>query len=224
MLQSRHSNGEGKGPGGTAERPCARTTGATMDELVERSRNWLAGVLLVAALGAAVALAAPLLHRPAAPPVQLVASSAAPPTVQVHVVGAVRQPGVYALAAGSRVADAVEAAGAADDADLAALNLAARLTDGQRLRVPQVGETAPAPTTAPAERARAPAAPPARVNLNTATAADLDALPGIGPALARRILEYRAQHGSFTTVEQLRDARLLPRATYERVREYLTVD
>jgi competence protein ComEA len=194
-----------------------------MDELIERSRNWLAGVLLVAALGAAVALAAPLLHRPAAPPVQLVASSAAPPTVQIHIVGAVRQPGVYALPAGSRVADAVEAAGAADDADLAALNLAARLTDGQRLRVPPVGEASPAPTAAP-ERARAAAAPPARVNLNTASAAELDALPGIGPALARRILEYRAQHGPFTAVEQLRDARLLPRTTYERVRDYLTVE
>lgn len=194
-----------------------------MDELIERSRNWLAGVLLVAALGAAVALAAPLLHRPAAPPVQLVASSAAPPTVQIHIVGAVRQPGVYALPAGSRVADAVEAAGAADDADLAALNLAARLTDGQRLRVPPVGEASPAPTVAP-ERARAAAAPPARVNLNTASAAELDALPGIGPALARRILEYRAQHGPYTAVEQLRDARLLPRTTYERVRDYLTVE
>ena len=193
-----------------------------MEELVERGRNWLAGVLLVAALGAAVALAVPLLQRPTAPPVQLVASSAAPPTVQVHVVGAVRQPGVYALPAGSRVADAVEAAGAADDADLTALNLAARLTDGQRLRVPQLGEAVATPTAA-TERARAPAAPPARVNLNTATAAELDALPGIGPALARRILEYRAQHGPFTAVEQLRDARLLPRATYERVREYLTV-
>lgn len=194
-----------------------------MDELIERGRNWLAGVLLVAALGAAVALAAPLLQRPAAPPVQLVASSTAPATVQVHVVGAVRQPGVYALPAGSRVADAVEAAGAAEDADLAALNLAARLSDGQRVRVPQVGEGAAAPTAA-SHRPRSAAAPPGRVNLNTATAADLDALPGIGPVLARRILDYREQHGPFAAVEQLRDARLLPRATYERVREYLTVD
>jgi len=203
-----------------------------VDDLLERGRNWLSGILIVAALGAGLALAYPLVQRPAAPPVQLVATPI-PPTpppseVYVHVTGAVLQPGLYTFPAGSRVGDAVAAAGAADDADLDALNLAARLVDGQRLAVPRRSEAAPASASAPRPTAaRALATPrPAgtKLNLNTATAAELDALPGIGPALARRIIDYRERHGPFRSVQQLRDARLLPAATYERIRDLVTVE
>jgi competence protein ComEA len=126
------------------------------------------------------------------------------------------------------VGQAVEAAGGpADDADLDALNLAARLTDGQRLAVPRRGEPSPAGTT-PADGSRgAPrGAPPsdAKLNLNTATATQLDALPGIGPSYAGRILEYRERNGPFRSVQQLRDAHLVPAATYERIRDRLTVE
>ena len=200
-----------------------------MDETIERGRNWLAGVLIVGALGAAVALAVPLVQRPAAPPVQMIA--AAPPSVvaelQVHIAGAVVQPGLYALPAGSRVGDAVSLAGAADDADLGGLNLAARLADGQRLAVPRQGEqTTTSTASGGVSRRQAPSVSvtSGKVNLNTATAAELDALPGIGPSLAARILEHRDRHGPFTDARQLRDAKLLPAATYERLRDLVIAE
>jgi competence protein ComEA len=231
-------------------------------ELLESGRNWLAGIVIVGALGAGVGLAYPLLQRPAAPPVQLVATppapTAAPAEIQVHVTGAVEQPGLYALPAGSRVGEAVQAAGLAADAAPDALNLAARLADGQRLVVPRQGDSAAVePAAAPPRAASAPAtsggaagtgarattgsaasgarvapgsagsaalAPGAKLNLNTATAAQLDALPGIGPAYAQRILDYRERNGPFRAVQQLRDARLLPNATYERLKDRLVAE
>jgi competence protein ComEA len=211
-----------------------------VQELWEQSRNWLAGVVVVACLGAGVSLAYPLVQRPAAPPVQLIATPPAPTPppaeLQVHVTGAVEQPGLYALPAGSRVGDALTAAGLADDANPDALNLAARLTDGQRLVVPRQGEPPPAeaaaaPAAGRAARGRsaAPAAssPPTadgKLNLNTATAQQLDALPGIGPAYAQRILDHRERNGPFRAVQQLRDARLLPSATYERIKDLVAVE
>jgi competence protein ComEA len=224
-------------------------------EWLDSGRNWLASVMIVACLGAGVALAYPLVQRPAAPPVQLVATPPAPtplPTeIQVHVTGAVEQPGLYALPAGSRIGDAITAAGLAADANPDGLNLAARLSDGQRLAVPRQGEptTIPAPApaasggraasptnraaTAPdsrsAPRSSGPAAtdplpPGARLNLNTATSAQLDALPGIGPAYAQRILDHRERNGPFRTVQQLRDARVIPNATYDRIKDLITAE
>src|SRR5438067_2643933 len=103
-------------------------------ELLQGGRNWLAGIVIVGCLGAGVGLAYPLLQRPAAPPMQLVATPPAPTPspaeIQVHVTGAVEQPGLYTLPAGSRVGEAVQAAGLAPDADPDALNLAARVADG----------------------------------------------------------------------------------------------
>ncbi|HLH26255.1 MAG TPA: ComEA family DNA-binding protein [Chloroflexota bacterium] len=219
-----------------------------MAELLESGRNWLAGIVIVGALGAGVGLAYPLLQRPAAPPVQLVATppAATPPAaeIQVHVIGAVEQPGLYALPAGSRVGEAVEAAGLAADAAPDALNLAARLVDGQRLVVPRQGEPAPAePAPAPPRAASARATPSApasggragsaaatapvvgaKLNLNTATVAQLDALPGIGPTYAQRIVDYRERNGPFRSVQQLHDARLIPNATFERIKERLAVE
>jgi competence protein ComEA len=223
---------------------------------LDSSRNWLASVTIVACLGAGVALAYPLVQRPAAPPVQLVATPPAPtplPTeIQVHVTGAVEQPGLYALPADSRIGDAITAAGLAADANPDALNLAARLSDGQRLAVPRQGEPATVPAAAPTTsggRATSPAnrAPPAsdsraaprssssaaapeplpagaKLNLNTATSAQLDALPGIGPAYAQRILDHRERNGPFRTVQQLRDARLIPNATYDRIKDLVTAE
>ncbi|MEX2210492.1 MAG: ComEA family DNA-binding protein [Gaiellaceae bacterium] len=131
-------------------------------------------------------------------PAAAVVSTAAVERAQVvvHVTGAVRQPGLYALDDGSRVADAVaRAGGPTAKADLAAVNLAAPLVDGTQVLVPRRGAGARAAGAAGA------AAGPLR--LNTATVEQLDALPGIGPVTAERIVEYREQNGPFRSVDDL---------------------
>ncbi|QGQ19001.1 ComEA family DNA-binding protein [Cellulomonas sp. JZ18] len=143
-------------------------------------------------------------------------------TAVVHVVGAVGAPGLVTLPADARVADAVAAAGGGTDgADLAALNLARVVVDGEQLHVPRQGE---APAPAGAEGVAPPAAPSAdaRVDLNTADAAALDALPGVGPVLAQRILERRAR-GPFTSVDELDDVSGIGPAVLERLRPLVRV-
>ncbi len=115
--------------------------------------------------------------------------------VVVHVVGEVLNPGVVHLSAGSRVADALAAAGgAAGPADLAAVNLARVLTDGEQLVVPAMGQNPDEETQPPGD---------GRVDVNTAAASALEDLPGIGPVLAGRIVTWREGHGPFTAVEEL---------------------
>jgi len=138
---------------------------------------------------------------PAEPSVGEVAQTSA--TVVVSVVGSVARPGLVTLPTGSRVAAAVEAAGGlAPDADPGSVNLAAVVADGEQIVVGAPGAAADAAADAP--RAGSGAAPGGRLNLNTATAAELDALPGVGPVLAQRIVDHREQ-GRFTNVDQLED-------------------
>lgn len=119
----------------------------------------------------------------------------------VHVAGAVTHPGVYVLGPGSRVADAVAAAGGPrPGAALDRLNLAALVADAQRVWVPEVGEGPGAD-----DLALAPPTTLGLVDLNTATLEQLDALPGIGPATARAILSYRERTGRFASVTDLLD-------------------
>ena len=114
--------------------------------------------------------------------------------ILVHVLGAVAEPGLYALSDGERIVDAVAAAGGfAEGADQAALNLARALGDGEQVYVPEVGEVPPAAAEKPG----------GRVNLNTADAAQIETLPGLGPELAGRIVEWREQNGPFGSVDDL---------------------
>ncbi len=127
----------------------------------------------------------------------------------VHVAGAVARPGVYELGADARVHTAIEAAGGASTvADLDGLNLAASVADGQRIYVPEAGEVDPSavpsgPTPSDDPVGGDAAAPEAPVDLNTASAAQLENLPGIGPATAAAIVDDRDRHGPFAAVADL---------------------
>ena len=125
--------------------------------------------------------------------------------VLVHVLGAVAEPGIVELAPGSRVVDAVAAAGGLTaEADPGGVNLARALVDGEQLVVPTVGEVPPPVVPSGAGAGGAPgAAGSGRVSLNAADVAALDTLPRIGPALAQRIIDWRASNGPFTDVSQL---------------------
>jgi competence protein ComEA len=164
--------------------------------------------LCAVAVLAALALGAWYLARgdpsaaPAAPPAAIAVQDGGGGggAVVVHVAGAVRAPGVYRMRAGARVDDVVSRAGGAlPRADLTQVNLAAKVEDGRQIVVPRrvsVASAAPG-VVAPA----APAGVP--VNLNTATLEQLDELPGVGPATAQKIVDYRQEHGGFGSVEEL---------------------
>ncbi len=126
------------------------------------------------------------------------ATESKPALIKVYVAGAVMRPGVYEMEEGTRVGEALQlAGGASPEADLAGLNLASRLRDGEKVAVPRIGETGlpPAGSSSAGEKP---------VNLNTASADELDKVPGIGPVLAERILDYRDSHGGFRDIEELK--------------------
>ncbi len=148
---------------------------------------------------------------------------ASPSELYVHVAGEVRHPGVYRFRPGQRVIDAVQAAGGPRKrADLDALNLAALLTDGEQILVPRRGAGG-VPGPSPPGTGSSPGAPGALVNVNTATAEELEALPGIGPVLAQKIIEYRTAHGPFPSVDALDDVSGIGPATLEELRPLVTV-
>ncbi|MGM7778617.1 helix-hairpin-helix domain-containing protein [Arthrobacter sp. KNU-44] len=133
----------------------------------------------------------------------------------VHVAGAVKSPGIVRVPSGARVFDAIAAAGGADPAaELNSLNLAAVVQDAAKIHVPRTGEAVPPPSQGAAGGTVAGGPPTAgstgagtsaggKLNLNTATVEELDALPKVGPVLAKRIVEWREQHGPFASVEDL---------------------
>jgi competence protein ComEA len=181
--------------------------------VLSRRRVLLGGLLLVVALlvGArfviragtpAGAAAPPIVGSAADPASESAPGSSTPATTRlvVYVVGAVHRPGLYELREGSRVADAVaRAGGTTRKADPAALNLAAPIADGEQVLVP----ARLPPAVAAAQGAPVPGAPPGPIQLSSATAEQLDSLPGIGPATAQKILDYRAEHGAFHSVDEL---------------------
>jgi competence protein ComEA len=213
-----------------------------LDEAVERLREARRPVRLLAGLVGAVCVVvvALALLRPAgadpAPEATLPRASAAPPSssvspssapaaapVVVQAAGAVQHPGLYRLPPGARVDDLVTAAGGfAPGADPDRLNLAAPLVDGQKIYVPRVGEPLPI-DVASGGSAGAASAPAQPLDLNQATLQQLDALPGVGPATAQAILDYRAQHGSFRSVDDLLNVRGIGDAKLEQMRPLVRV-
>lgn len=126
-----------------------------------------------------------------------------PTSVVVHVTGAVRRPGVYALDPGSRVSDAIDVAGGAGSrADESQLNLAALAIDGSRIEVPRVGEVA-VPVAIPSNGAAATSAAAGPVDVNRAAETELETLPGVGPATAAAIVTERETNGPFVSVDDI---------------------
>jgi len=176
-------------------------------------------VLVLAGLGIAVFVTAVTPHGSStviAPsgepgePTDVQASTA----IYVHILGEVRRPGLYALRDGDRAVDAVAAAGGfTEAADAAGLNLARFVSDGEQIIVPAIGE-------APAAGA---GAAPGKVNLNTADAALLDTLPGVGPATAAKIIAWREQNGRFESIEDLLDVGGIGESKFASLRDLVTV-
>ena len=155
--------------------------------------------------------------RPAPAALQRAAPAPAAKVV-VHVVGAVLRPGLYRLRDGSRVADAVaRAGGATRHADLAGVNLAAPVADGSQIVVPRA-----APAAARVIGGAVRGVPPAKVSLASATMEQLDALPGIGPVTAQKILDWRLSHGPFRSVEDLDAIPGIGPARVEQLRDLVT--
>ena len=140
-------------------------------------------------------------------------------SLHVHAAGAVARPGVVEVPAGSRVTDVVAAAGGpAPDADLDQINLAAPVTDGERVYVPHHGEAVTVATGGASG-----AASDGIVNLNTADAAALESLPGVGPATAQAILDYRSEHGRFRSVDDLLNVRGIGPAKLSQIKPHARV-
>lgn len=140
-------------------------------------------------------------------------------TILVYVSGAVKKPDVYTLPAGSIVKDAMQAAGGpARDADLDRINLAAPLSDGIQVHFPRQGELA---AVAGGTGRGAPEG--GAIDINTAGLEQLDALPGIGPAIAQNIIDYRTEHGPFTAIEQIKDVKGIGDALFEKIKDQITI-
>jgi competence protein ComEA len=140
----------------------------------------------------------------------------------VYVSGAVTHPDVYELSPDSIVQDALSTAGgASDDANLDAVNLARPLSDGDQVYVPRVGEVV---TPIPQEGGQAAPVAGGPVNINTADQAALESLPGIGPALAERIIDYREANGSFAAIEDIQNVSGVGPATFEGFRELIVAE
>lgn len=149
--------------------------------------------------------------------------------VVVHVAGAVNVPGLVTLPAGARVADAIDRAGGLrPDADADRINLAAPLADGVRVFIAALGQPDPAPPAAggsgtPGGVAPASSAPAGPVDVNRASAAELEVLPGVGPTTAAAIVAYREEHGAFRSVDELQEVRGIGPAKFEALRGLATV-
>ncbi|BCJ33777.1 hypothetical protein Athai_12800 [Actinocatenispora thailandica] len=198
--------------------------------LLDPGRRGLRAIVVLAVVAVVVAGVVAWRLRPVADPVEPPRVPAAEPTghptpsatgeLVISVVGKVRHPGVVRVPAGSRVADAVRAAGGAlPGTDLGLLNQARRLVDGEQIAV---GVTPP-PDAGGVGGPGGSANPGRKVDLNTATADQLDTLPGVGPTLAERIIAFRTEHGGFRSVEQLKQVSGIGDARYADLKDLVTV-
>lgn len=190
-----------------------------------KHRNVIAaGLAAVTLLGAVLGASfwpkrtEPILTRLTPAPTSTPVPTATPSPLRVYVTGAVLHPDVYSLPAGSIVKDALLAAGGATgEADLERINLAAPLSDGLQIYVPRLSEPTP-----PVPILSTPSS--SRVNINTADVPALESLPGIGPAIAQRILDYRRAHGPFAEPRDLLKVPGIGPAVFEEMEDLITTE
>lgn len=172
---------------------------------------------------------APIVIYPITPPAaQSRMPTSTPGPIQVYVSGAVARPGVYAIPWDSRVEQAIHAAGGAMmDADLVRVNLALRVYDEQQIYVPYKNELATPVLSTAVPRvisSEISSAPGQKVNINTASAGELETLPGIGPTLAQRIVDYRQSAGSFQRPEDIKKVKGIGDGIFAQIKDLITVE
>ena len=193
-------------------------------ELPRPSLRLLSQAVLALAIAASAAgVVAILLRDPSPGAVEIVLPTPTPPSdVRVYVTGAVNEPGVHRVEEGARLADAVEAAGgAAPDADLVAVNLAMRVADEDHWHIPRIGEAVPPSTTVPGS-ADSPGGSD-KVDVNSASAEELETLPQIGEVRARDIVAHRDANGPFKTIEDLIEVSGIGPRTLDTIRDLIEV-
>ncbi|HSF81373.1 MAG TPA: helix-hairpin-helix domain-containing protein [Anaerolineales bacterium] len=172
-------------------------------------------------------LTAAILLLVASPPRGRAITLSPPPSPQpliVHISGAVLQPGVYTLPPGSRIQDGINAAGGLTlEADPSLLNLAVTLQDGERVHIPSKSLTPPPSPTTRSFTLPEPNPSSSLVNINTASLSELESLPGIGPTLAQRIIDYRQSNGPFTAVEEIQDVSGIGPAKFAQIADLISV-
>lgn len=196
-----------------------------MDDGLARNRLYLVTLVLFGLILVGTVF---VLRRPEPTPLAIVTTTPRPtPTIgmiMVDVRGAVNKPGVYTLAVGSRVQDVLVLAGnPLSDAETRQLNLARKLNDGEQIYIPTFAEATLTPPVA-AAKSNTRKTPVGKININTATVSELDPLPGIGPALAERIVEYRSQFGPFRQLEDIKKVRGIGDALYKQIQDLITLE
>jgi competence protein ComEA len=174
---------------------------------------------------------------PTANPVELPTSKEESPTPQIketkdiiaHICGGVKNPGVYSLPENSRVKDFIDAAGGVSkDGVIDAINLARMVRDGEKIVIPQAGKTATGNenggTVSEPDAQISPEENKGKVDINAATLADFDSIPGIGPVIAQRIIDYRKTKGIFKSVEDIKEVKGIGEKTFEKIKNYIEVN
>lgn len=189
--------------------------------MLDRYRNAI--IVALAALLAAAVVALVLQRRDEPNGLEITLADLTPTpggAIEVYITGAVIQPGVYEMRDGDRVVDLLyEAGGHAPNADLESINLALRLHDEDQVLVPRVGEGVPVSGLT----SNVAGVVSAKVDINSATAAELDELPGIGEVYSERIVASRVSDGVFVTADELVERRIIPNSTLEKIRDLITV-
>ncbi len=207
----------------------------TLDQPLKRYGPYVAMLSLFGIILAGTIWA---LRRPDPPPMVILTATPRPtetpratPTpgsVIIDIAGAVAKPGVYTLPVGSRVQDALTMAGGTlPNAETRGLNLARKLNDGEQIYIPTFAEATSAPMVTAVKSNRLPTptrTPIGKININTATVEELDALPGIGPAIAQRIVDYRTQNGPFKVIEDIKQVRGIGDAIFADIKDNITVE